>query len=165
MSRRVTRRRVLRAGAGGAGMVGLAGCGGLLGGSEGPCGAVESYYTALYAGDAETAAEYHPYEYDPNMTREDAIERSTGWTAETGPLAEHQMEFTCSCTEDVSSEGLANYLGVAGTVTDAVGVNWELRLDLEDGAETITSSELVFEVDGDGWYRIRESLWEHIYEC
>ncbi|WP_049927919.1 hypothetical protein [Halopiger goleimassiliensis] len=116
-----------------------------------PCTAATDYYEALFAGEFETAVDYHPLEYT-DLTREEALEE---WTATEDELATLDLlETDCERTEPtVDIEAVEDQ--VDATVSEIVGL--EVGITVDRGGETTTDHEREdwIELEGE-WYVLAE---------
>ncbi|WP_254864246.1 hypothetical protein [Halovivax gelatinilyticus] len=167
------RRRVLKATVTGA-IVGLAGCTGSVpgvgGSSDDPCSAATSLREAAWYGEAETAAEYVPYEYEDVMTREEAVGAYD--VDELGEAFQELLELddvrceseTALDDDDPDVEFLESEVFGGHEITDAYEVEivrtisgeHPIRGDLDGDEERGTW--IMVEIDGDGWYVVDQYL-------
>lgn len=166
MTENVSRRSVLKGAAGTGAVVGLAGCTGSIpgmgGGSSGdPCGDVGAYFDAAMEGDAEAAIEYVPYEWDPNTSREDAVETHEMSEEEQSMMEEMDISIDCEENRELD-DGEIEELNAdleSGEITDARELSLTTSMSGEMMGEEVDQEEestgIVLKIDGDGWY-----IWE-----
>ena len=162
-----SRRNVLKATAAVGIAASAAGCSSvpLVGGSSGPCSDAESLFEAFLDGDQETALEYVPYEYDPDMSEDDA--RAEFDMADFDEIEEMmdemdmEIDFSCDCSEELDDDEI-DQLGIDfgdHEITAAAEILTVTHTTAEFMGEEIDETEEeighMIEVDGDGWY-----IWE-----
>ena len=158
-----TRRTVLKATGAASITAALAGCTDsvpLVGGSSGPCSDAESLMEAAFEGDAEAAADYIPYEYMDDVSRDEAVAMYDMGDMEgfEEMLEEFDFDVSCESEEALSDDEIAELNGELGDheITAAYELEIVTRLSGEMMGQEIDEEEsdsgIMVEIDGDGWY-------------
>lgn len=161
-----SRRAVLQAVAGTGVGVALAGCTSSIPGTGSddespdsePCDDATDYFEAMVASDAEAGIEYVPYEYDPNMTEEEALEQHE-LTAEqqamfeavdAGVECEENRELDDGERDDLDADLGDHEITAAHELTISLTLSGEYEgREIDDDQETTGT---IVAIDGDGWF-------------
>lgn len=169
MNRARSRRAVLQAVAGTGVGVALAGCTSSIPGTGSddespdsePCDDADAYFEAMFDGDAEAAIEYVPYEYDPDMTEEEALDGHEMNGDQAAMFEAVDVGFDCEENEELGDDEIDDLDADLGDheITAAHELTMTLTMSGEYEGQEIDeeqeSTGTMVAIDGEGWY-----IWE-----